>query len=152
MREKSVYFNFGFLIAALACILLLFMPYARINDANSTTFTIISSNAAVGIFIFILTILGFVFSFIKRKKVVVMTVGIGFAAFGLYGFSRVAGLDDKLSRTVQAMQHLQEINGIMGTAAVKVTYEITPVFYLFAVSCLLAAGLATAAFMFSPEE
>ena len=152
MREKSVYFNFGFLIAALACILLLFMPYARINDAKNTTFTIFSSNVAVGIFIILLTILGFVFSFIKRKKIVVMTVGIGFAAFGLYGFSRVAGLDDKLSRSVQAMQHLQELNGVMGATAVKVTYEITPVLYLFAIACLLAASLATVAFMFSPEE
>ena len=146
MREKGVYFNFGFLIAALASILLLFMPYARINDSNGTTFTIIGSNVGVGIMIFILTVTGFVFSFIKRKRVGIATVGIGFAAFGLYGFSRVAGLDAKLSRTVQAMQHLQ------GTAAIKVTYEITPVFYLFAVACLLAAGLAAVAFMLSPED
>ena len=145
MREKGVYFNFGFLIAALASILLLFMPYARINDSNGTTFTIIGSNVGVGIMIFILTITGFVFSFIKRKKVGVATVG-------LYGFSRVAGLDAKLSRTVQAMQHLQEVNGVMGTTAIKVTYEITPVFYLFAVACLLAAGLAAVAFMLSPED
>jgi hypothetical protein len=152
MREKGVYFNFGFLIAALASILLLFMPYARINDSNGTTFTIIGSNVGVGIMIFILTVTGFVFSFIKRKRVGIATVGIGFAAFGLYGFSRVAGLDAKLSRTVQAMQHLQEVNGVMGTAAIKVTYEITPVFYLFAVACLLAAGLAAVAFMLSPED
>ena len=67
MREKGVYFNFGFLIAALASILLLFMPYARINDSNGTTFTIIGSNVGVGIMIFILTVTGFVFSFIAEK-------------------------------------------------------------------------------------
>ena len=40
----------------------------------------------------------------------------------------------------------------MGASAVRVTYEITPVFYLFAVACLLAAGLAAVAFMLTPEE
>ena len=146
MRAKGMIFNIGFLICALASIIILFMPYAKLSESNNSSYTIIVAYPFLGITIFLLTVVGFIFSFIKRKKVIIMGVGIGFATHGLFALSVLSQLEPVLQKTVQSMERIGKINDMLGEGVFKVTYKITPAYYLFAITCLLAAAFATITF------
>lgn len=151
--SKGLIFNIGYLAFAAICVILLFVPFATLTDKDKTRYTIFNSNIGVGLTIIAVAVLGFVFSFIKRKRVVILITGIGLAGYGLYSFYAISNLAPKLEKIIKAMQALEDLSAMIGgTDPVKVTFAITPVYYIFAVCAILAGGLAAMTFITTTDD
>ena len=151
--NKGFIFNIGYLIFTAICVILLFVPFAVLTDKEKTKYTIFNSNISVGITIIAVGVLAFVFSFIKRKRIVILLTGLGLAGYGLYSFYAISRLAPTLEKYIKAIQSLEDLSAMIGgTEAVKVTFTITPVYYIFAVCAILAGGLAAMTFITTTDD
>ena len=152
LSDKGLIFNIAYLIFAAISVILLFVPFAILTDRDKTRYTIMNSNIGIGVTIVALAVLGFVFSFVKRKKIVIPLSGIGLGAYGLYSFFAISNLTPKLEKIIKTMQALEDLSVMLGEKPTKVTFTITPTYYIFAVCCIIAAGLAAATFITTTDE
>lgn len=150
---NGMVFNIAYLACAAICVILLFVPFAVLTDKDKTKFTIISSNWGVGITIIAVAVLGFIFSFVKRKKLVILLTGLGLAGYGVYSFYAISRLSQVLEKYIKMMQSLEDLSAMLdGSKAVTVTFTITPVYYIFAVCAILAGGLAAITFITTSDD
>ena len=150
---NGMVFNIAYLAFAAICVILLFVPFAVLTDKDKTKYTIFNSNIGVGITIIAVAVLGFVFSFVKRKRLVILLTGLGLAGYGLYSFYAISKLAPTLEKYIKMMQSLEDLSAMIGgTEAVKVTFTITPVYYVFAVCAIIAGGLAAITFITTTDE
>lgn len=152
MRDRGLIFNFAYTLFSAVCVLLCFIPYATFSDREQTRYTIMSSNLGTGLTIAGLFALGVIFSYFKRKKVVILISGIGLALYGFYSLSVVSTLETRMKSAVKAIQALENLSAMLGEKAVKVTYTITPVYTIFAVCAIIAGGLAAITFITTDDE
>ena len=73
---NGMVFNIAYLAFAAICVILIFVPFAVLTDKNNTKYTIMNSNWGVGITIIAVAVLGFIFSFVKRKRLVILLTGL----------------------------------------------------------------------------
>ena len=109
------------------CVVMLFLPYATFTDKEKTRYTIMSSSIGTAFTIIGLFVLGVIFSYFKRKKIVIMISGLGLAFYGIYSFSVISQLSPRLESAAKAIQLLENISSMLGERAVKVSFTITPV-------------------------
>lgn len=152
MRDRGLIFNFAYTLLSAVCVLLCFIPYATFTDKEQTRYTIMSSNLGTGLTIVGLFALGVIFSYFKRKKIVILISGIGLGLYGLYSFSVVSNLETRLQSAAKAIQALENISAMLGEKAVKVSYTITPVYTIFGICAVIAGGLAAVTFILTDDE
>ncbi len=152
MRDRGIVFNFAYTAMSAICVVMLFLPYATFTDKEKTRYTIMSSSIGTGITIIGLFVLGVIFSYFKRKKIVIMISGLGLAFYGIYSFSVISQLRPRLESAAKAIQLLENISSMLGERAVKVSFTITPVYYIFAVCAIIAGGLAVITFITTEDE
>ncbi|MBR5181443.1 MAG: hypothetical protein IKW88_04265 [Clostridiales bacterium] len=149
---NGMVFNIAYLAFAAICVILIFVPFAVLTDKNNTKYTIMNSNWGVGITIIAVAVLGFIFSFVKRKRLVILLTGLGLAGYGLYSFYAISRLSQVLEKYIKVMQSLEDISAMLGGDKVKITYTITPVYYIFAVCAIIAGGLAAITFITTTDD
>ena len=149
---NGLVFNIAYLAFAVICVILIFVPFAVLTDKNNTKYTIMNSNWGVGIAIIAVAVLGFIFSFIKRKRLVILLTGLGLAGYGLYSFYAISKLAPTLEKYIKVMQSLEDLSAMLGGEKVKITFTITPVYYIFAVCAIIAGGLAAITFITTTDD
>ena len=152
MRDKGIFFNFAYTALSAICVILLFIPYATFSDKEKTRYTIMNSSLGTAITIMALFALGVIFSYFKRKKIVILISGLGLAFYGIYSFSVISQLRPRLQSAAKAIQALENISAMLGEKAVKVSFTITPVYYIFAICAIIAGGLAAITFITTEDE
>jgi hypothetical protein len=152
MREKGMIFNFAYIVFALACVLLVFIPVATMTDKDMTKYTIISYRLSTGLMIIILAVLAFVFSFFKRQKIIIMFTGMGFGIYGIYAFVMTSKFESMLINAMRAKQAAADIAATAEAPAAKITYSISPILYIFGICAIFAFGMAALTYLTTNDE
>ena len=152
MKAKGMLFNFAYIVFALISVLLLFVPVASLTDKDMTKYSIVSYRLSTGLMVILLAVLAFVFSFLKRQKIVILFTGIGFGIYGIYAFIMISKFEAMIINAVRKMQAEADIAATAEAPAAQITYTISPVLFIFAICAIFAFGMAALTYLTTNDE